>query len=35
VISLKRFVRDLYDLIHVPISIVFLLDARTIHPRTG
>jgi len=32
VVSLKRFVRNLYDLIQVPISIVFLLDARTIHP---
>jgi len=35
VISLKRFVRDLYDLIQVQISIVFLLDARTIHPAYG
>ncbi|MGH8571880.1 MAG: hypothetical protein ACREX8_04800 [Gammaproteobacteria bacterium] len=34
-VSLKRFARDLYDPIQVPISIVFLLDARTIHPAYG
>jgi hypothetical protein len=28
VVLLKRFVRDLYDMIQVPINIVFLLDAR-------
>lgn len=34
VVLLKRFVRDLYDMIQVPINIVFLLDAR-MNPAYG